>query len=77
MIFRKTLLNVKCLFCFPLQSLYEILLTLRKFQRDTIISLHANYPLFLSDVNENWIFSTDFGKILFNEYLSSGNRVVL
>ena len=24
--------------------------------------LHVKYPLFLSDFNESWIFSTDFGK---------------
>jgi len=28
------------------------------------ISLHVKYPLFLSDFNETWIFSTLFGKIL-------------
>jgi len=28
------------------------------------IGLHVKYPLFLSDVNETLIFSTDFQKIL-------------
>ena len=26
------------------------------------IGLYVNHPLFLSDLNETWIFSTDFSK---------------
>jgi hypothetical protein len=42
------------------------------------IALHAKYPLFLSDFNENLIFSTDFRKyseIKFSENPSGGSRV--
>jgi hypothetical protein len=28
------------------------------------VSLHVKYPSFVSDIHENWIFWTDFRKIL-------------
>jgi len=31
--------------------------------KKTCICLHVNYPLFWSDVNEIWTFSTDFRNI--------------
>ena len=45
------------------------------------ISIHVKYPLFLSDFNEAWIFTTDFKKkccnIKFHENPFSGSRVIL
>ena len=35
-----------------------------KCDKKMYIGLHAKYPLFLSDFNENWIFSKNFRKIL-------------
>ena len=44
------------------------------------IGLHVKYPLFMSDLNDFGIFSTDFRKkysnIKFYEYSSRGSRVV-
>jgi hypothetical protein len=53
-IFRKMLLNIKCVFLFPLQLLSEIFLILRRIQRDVIINVHTSsckVPLLLSDFN--------------------------
>jgi hypothetical protein len=64
--FGKKLLNIKCVFRFYLQILSEIFLILRRIQRDIIINVHMSsckVPLFLSDFNEAWIFSTEFRKI--------------
>ena len=65
--FRKKLMNMKCMFWFSLQLLYEIFLILRRTQQDMIkniyTGLNVKYRQFLSDFNETWIFSTDFQKI--------------
>lgn len=50
---------MQSVFRFSLQPLPEIFLTLRKLQSSTFIGVHANNPLFLSDVKETSIFSTD------------------
>ena len=60
--------NIKCVFWFSLQLLSEKFLILRKNEREmiktTYTGLQGNFPLFLSNFNENWIFLTDFRKIL-------------
>ena len=66
-IFVKKFLSTKCVFWFPLKFLLEPFLILRRTERDMIKmygGLHLKYPLFLCDFNKNWIFSTDFQKIL-------------
>jgi hypothetical protein len=63
---KKKLPNIKCAFWFSLQLLFETFLILRRIQRDIVTnvrSLRVKYTLFLSDYNENWIFSTDIRKI--------------
>jgi hypothetical protein len=60
----KKLLNTKCVFWFSLQFLTETFLFLRIIGRDTIRGLHVKCQLFLSDINETWIFSIDFRKII-------------
>ena len=60
--FREKLLDVNCVFWFSLQLLYEIFLTVRRIQQDFVTNVKSSsfYPLFLSDFNENLIFSTEF-----------------
>ena len=62
---KKKLFNIKCVFWFPLQLLYEKFLIPRTGRYDQkYIGRHVKYPLLLSDFNETWIFSTYFRKIL-------------
>jgi hypothetical protein len=63
----KKLLNIKSLFLYTLQLFFETFLILRRISE--ILSYMwkrflVKYPLFLSDFNETWIFSTNFRKSL-------------
>jgi len=64
----KKILNVRCVFWFPVRGLSETFPLLRRDVRDVIkkmyIGLHLKYPLFMSACNETGIFPTDFQKIL-------------
>ena len=55
--------------------LSETFLILRRIERDMILKkckcIYVNYPLFLSDFNPNWIFSTYFSKNLQRPVASS------
>jgi hypothetical protein len=78
--FSKKLMNIKCVFLVSLRILSEIFSILRRTERDVVIYIyiytyiyiyiyiyigrHVKCPLFLSDFNETWIFSTDFRKIV-------------
>ena len=60
------LLNVKYVFWFFIQFLFETFLILRWNQRDTAIDVNTcsctKYPLFLSEFNETWKFLTSSKK---------------
>jgi len=65
-ILEKKLLSIKCVFRFFSHLWSEKVIILRRTGRDvvkTYIDVHVKYPLFLSNFNETWIFSTDFRKI--------------
>ena len=65
---KKKLLNPKCMFIFPLQPFFSENFSfqdeLSEIWSKMYIGLHVKYPLFLSDFNGNWIFSTYFRNIL-------------
>jgi hypothetical protein len=81
---KKSLLNITCVFGFPLQLQAEIFLILRRNERyimNTVgcIGFHVKYLLFLSDVNETEFlhrFSKKYSNINFRENPFSGSRVV-
>ena len=54
---RGELLNVKCAW-FPLHLFFSW--NNSHPMKNSVGYYHANYPLFLSDFNQTWIFSTDF-----------------
>ena len=63
---KKKLLN-KNVFWFPLQVMSETFFILGRTERDMFkksSGLHVQHPLFLSDFNYTWIFSTVFRKML-------------
>jgi hypothetical protein len=76
-IFKKKKLNNMC-YVFSTAS-SETFLILRKIERDMINNVYwsyVQYPSFLSGLNDTWIFSKDFRKILkykFHENTSSGS----
>ena len=66
-VFEKKSLNVKCVFWFYLQLLFETFLILGRNQRYTVMNVKTSsckVPVFLSDINETWIFSKHFRKSL-------------
>ena len=63
---RENVLNIKYVFWFSLQHVWNISHSMKKWVRyeKCTTCLRVKYPLFLSDFNETWIFWTDFPKIL-------------
>jgi hypothetical protein len=79
---KKKLLNTKFVFWFSLQLLSETFLIVMRISEILLkmyIGLHEKYRLFLSDINETWIFRRIFktySNIKFHENPSSGSRVI-
>ena len=81
--FRKRVTEHKTCVSFSLKLLLKTFLSLKKNSARycyKVKSLHVKYPLFLSHLNQIWIFSTDSRKeslnIKFHQNSSSGSRLV-
>jgi hypothetical protein len=65
MIFGKKLLNIKCVFSFSVQLLYETFHILRRIQWTVVINVHRCSCIYSTHYScQTWIFLTDFLKIL-------------
>ena len=63
----KKLLSTKCVFLFPLQSLYEAFFILRRIKRGMIKNAYCSScktPVILYNYYKTWILSTNFWQIL-------------
>ena len=80
-IYRKNLLNIKCVFIFSPQVLFEMFLILRRIQRAITINVHRysyTVPVIVVRFNQLEFSRLIFGKssdIKFHENPSSGSRV--
>jgi len=78
--FRKTLLNIKCVFLFSLQRLLETFLIIRRIERDMIKNTYRlSCKVFSPDFNKLGFYRQTFEKYLnikCHENPSSGSRVV-
>ena len=65
-VFRRKLLNIKCVFRFSMQLLSKMFLIRRKIQWGIVINVktYSCNPLFSLDFNETWISWTNCWKIL-------------
>jgi hypothetical protein len=66
-IFRRMLLDIKCVFWFSLRHVFGTFLMLRRVRRDAAINVQrvdATYWLFWTDFNQPSVFSTHFRKKL-------------
>ena len=60
---KNKLLNIKCVFWFPIQIWCKIFLILRRIQRYIIMNVDTSCQLFLSDCNQIRIFRDRFSKV--------------